>query len=90
MSWGRTTLSLCVAASVFLRWMPHYGVGTLAMVLLAVGLAAGIYLTQRRRYAVRARGISDERIHADVAAVLWMSLSVLAIGTLGLVVVLSV
>lgn len=90
MSWGRTTLSLCVAGSIFLRWIPHYGVGALVMVMLAVGLAGGIYLTQRRRYDVRARGIAEERIHADVAAVLWMSASVLAIGTLGLVVVLSV
>lgn len=90
MSWGRTTLSLCVAGAIFLRWTPHYGVGALLMVLVAVGLAGGIYLSQRRRYAVRAMGLAAERIHADVAAVFWMSASVLVIGTLGLVVVLSV
>lgn len=90
MSWGRTTLSLCVAGLIFLRWTPHYGMGAVAMVVAALALAGGIYSTQRRRYAVRAHGLAAERIHADVAAVLWMSASVLLIGTLGLVVVLLV
>ncbi|MFL4474542.1 DUF202 domain-containing protein [Paeniglutamicibacter sp. MACA_103] len=89
MSWGRTTLSLCVAALVFLRWLPHYGAGVLAMVVVSLLVAGGIYATQRRRYAVAARGISAERLRADVVAVGVMSCAVLGLGVLGILVVLG-
>jgi hypothetical protein len=89
LSWGRTTLSLCVVSSVFLRWLPHYGVPILALVVLAVAGAAAIYLTQRRRYGVRARGIAQNQLHADVAAVLWTTGAVMVLGVLCLGVVLA-
>lgn len=89
MSWGRTTLSLCVAGLVFLRWYPHYGAGILLMVVLSLLAAGGIYVTQRRRYDLASHGIATERIHADVVAVLAMSGAVLGLGVVGIVVVLS-
>lgn len=89
MSWGRTTLSLCVAALVFLRWLPHYGVGILAMVVLAMAAAGGIYATQRHRYARSSRGIRSELLHADVVAVLSVSALVLGLGVIGILVVLG-
>lgn len=89
MSWGRTTLALCIAALVFLRWLPHYGVGILAMVVLATAAAGGIYATQRHRYARSSRGISSELLHADVVAVLSISALVLALGVIGILVVLG-
>ncbi len=89
MSWGRTTLALCVAALVFLRWLPHYGAGILAMVGLAMATAGGIYATQRRRYVRSSQGISNERLHADVVAVLSISTLVLCLGVIGILVVLG-
>ncbi|WP_411730866.1 DUF202 domain-containing protein [Paeniglutamicibacter sp.] len=89
MSWGRTTLSLCVAAVVFLRWLPHYGAVILAMVVVCLVAAGGIYATQRRRYAVASHGIAAERLRADVVAVLVMSCAVLGLGIIGILVVLG-
>lgn len=89
MSWGRTTLSLCVAALVFLRWLPHYGAGILAMVVLALLAAGGIYATQRHRYTVASHGIKSERLRADVVAILVMSTAVLCLGIVGILVVLD-
>jgi hypothetical protein len=89
MSWGRTTLSLCVAALVFLRWLPHYGAGVLAMVVVSLLVAGCIYATQRRRYSVASRGIAAERLRADVVAVLATSCAVLGLGVLGILVVLG-
>ncbi|MGL3805242.1 DUF202 domain-containing protein [Paeniglutamicibacter sp. R2-26] len=89
MSWGRTTMSLCVAGLVFLKWYPHYGTGILVMVVLSLLAAAGIYATQRRRYALASRGIASERIHADAVAVLAMGVAVLGLGALGLLLVLT-
>jgi uncharacterized membrane protein YidH (DUF202 family) len=89
MSWGRTTLSLCVAALVFLRWLPHYGAGILAMVAVCLAAAAGIYGTQRRRYAMASHGIAADRLRADVIAVLALSAVVLGLGAIGIAVVLA-
>lgn len=89
MSWGRTTLSLCVAALVFLRWLPHYGIGILAMILLALLAAGGIYATQRHRYWVASEGITADRLRADVVAVFMMTAAVFSIGVVGLLVVLD-
>jgi uncharacterized membrane protein YidH (DUF202 family) len=89
LSWGRTSLALFAAALVFLRWLSHYGLWILVLVGMAGTIAAGIYVTQRGRYSVRVRGIAAERLHSDVAAILWTSGSVLMMGILGLVILLT-
>ncbi|MGO4493644.1 DUF202 domain-containing protein [Arthrobacter sp. 2YAF22_2] len=89
LSWGRTALALFAAALVFLRWLPHYGLWILVLVGVAGSIAAGIYTTQRGRYSARVRGIAAEGFHSDVAAVFWTSGSVLLLGTLGMVILLT-
>ena len=89
LSWGRTAMALFAAALVFLRWLPHYGPWIFTLVGVAGTIAAGIYATQRSRYLARVRGITAERFHPDVAAVAWTSGSVLLLGVLGLVIVLT-
>lgn len=89
MSWGRTTLALCVAAMVFVRWLPHYGILMLLLIALCLSAAGGIYFTQRKRYRQSSDGIVRERIHADVVAIFAMSATVIGIGVLGLVVILG-
>lgn len=90
LSWRRTALALFTAALVFLRWLPHYGPWILVLVAAAGAVALAIYLTQRRRYTARVRGIAGEGFSADVTAVCWLSGSVLLIGVLGLGVLLTV
>lgn len=89
LSWGRTTLSLFVVGAVFLRWLPHYGMPILLLVLVSAGGALAIYATQRRRYGRRARGIAEERLEADAAAVFWTAGAVMVLGVLALAVVLA-
>ena len=89
MAWARSTLSLCVAGAIFLRWIPQYGVPIVVMAALCLATAGGIYFTQRTRYKIFSRGIVDERIHADVAAILFMSSAVFIVGILGIVVLVG-
>lgn len=89
MSWGRTTLALCVAAMVFVRWLPHYGVGTLVLIGVCLLAAGGIYFTQRTRYRQSSQGIVQERIHADVVAIFSMSAAVIGLGVVGLFVIIG-
>jgi hypothetical protein len=89
LAWGRTALSLFVAAMVFLRWLPHYGLWILVLVSAAGAIAGGIYGTQRGRYSARVRGIATGKFHSDVAAVFFISGSVLLLGVLGLIILLT-
>ncbi|MFB0833668.1 DUF202 domain-containing protein [Arthrobacter halodurans] len=89
MAWGRTMVSFLVASAVFLRWLPHYGPAIAVLVGLATAAALGIYATQRRRYARHAAGIQAGALRADVAAVLWTTGLLLALGATGLLVLLS-
>lgn len=89
LSWGRTAMALFVAALFFLRWLPHYGLWILVLIGVAGTVALSIYVTQRGRYSARVEGIAAERFHSDVGAIFWLSSSVLLMGILGLVILLT-
>jgi uncharacterized membrane protein YidH (DUF202 family) len=88
MAWGRTLMSFVVVSAVFLRWLPHHGPFVLVLFGLAVVTAVAIYLTQRPRYTRSARGIAEEESAPEVGAVLATATAVVALGALGLYVVL--
>lgn len=89
LAWGRTMMALATASAFFLRWLPTYGLPILLLFGVSSAAALAIYLTQRRRYSHRARGIADESVEADVSAVLWTAFAGVALGTLGIGVVLA-
>lgn len=89
LAWGRTLVSFLVVSAVFLRWLPHYGWGIIALIAVTMALAGGIFFSQRRRYRRMAFGLEGGKIHADVVAVLVMTGSMLALGVSGIVLVLS-
>lgn len=89
LSWGRTAMALFAVALIFLRWLPHYGVGILLLIVMAGTTAFSIYATQRRRYSTRVKGVTQEWLHADVAAIFWMSGSIGLMGILGMIILLT-
>jgi uncharacterized membrane protein YfcA len=89
LAWGRTMMALVTVSAIFLRWLPHHGLPILALFAVAVTAAAAIYLTQRRRYSTSSHGISHERVNADIGAVLWTASAGIALGALGIAVVLT-
>lgn len=90
MAWGRTTLSLTVAAAIFLRWMPHHGwfVGTLVSACVITALA--ITLTRKRRYHRAINGINQEAITPDVASIAAVATSVMVLAGLRIFTVLLI
>ncbi|MET4097713.1 DUF202 domain-containing protein [Arthrobacter sp. UYCu712] len=88
LAWRRTTMSLIVAAAVFLRWMPHHGwfVGTL--VAAAVITALGINVTRKRRFLRAVHGMRRESMPADVASTTAVAASVMILAALGIYTVL--
>jgi hypothetical protein len=89
LAWGRTMIALVTASAIFLRWVQHHGPFVLTLFAVAIVAAAAIYLTQRLRYHRGVRGMVAESVPADAAAVLWTSLAALALGGLGIFVVLT-
>lgn len=89
LAWGRTMMALVTVSAIFLRWLPQYGFPILLLFAVAVTAAGTIYLTQRRRYSARAQGIARENFDADTTAVLWTAVAGVALGVLGIGVVLA-
>lgn len=88
LAWGRTTLSMLVAAAIFLRWLPHHGwfVGTL--VAAAVVTALAINLTRKRRFHRAIHGIQQESMPPDIASTAAVAVSVVILAVLGIYTVL--
>lgn len=89
LAWGRTMMALVTVSAIFLRWLPHHGFPILVLFAVAIAAAAGIYLTQRRRYRTSSRGISEEKVNAEPTAVLWTAFAAVTLGVLGITVVLT-
>lgn len=89
LAWGRTTMSMVVAAAIFLRWMPHHGwfVGTL--VAAAVVTALALNLTRKRRFHRAIHGIQQERMTPDIASIAAVATSVVILAALGIYTVLG-
>lgn len=89
LAWGRTMMALVTVSAIFLRWLPHHGFPILLLFAVSTAAAGAIYVTQRRRYRASARGIRQETVDADTSAVLWTAGAAVALGVLGIVVVLA-
>ena len=80
-------MSLVTLSAIFLRWAPHHGFPILTLFAVAVTAAAVICLTQLRRYNASSHGISQERVDAEIPAVLWTASAGVLLGALGILVV---
>lgn len=81
-------MALVTVSAIFLRWLPQHGLSILVLFAVSAGAAAGIYVTQRRRYSVSSQGIRTEMHDADITAVLWTAFAGVVLGGLGIGVVL--
>jgi phosphodiesterase/alkaline phosphatase D-like protein len=82
-------MALLTVSAIFLRWLPVHGLPILMLFAVSAGAAAGIYVTQRRRYSASSRGIASGSADADITAVLWTAFAGVALGGLGIGVVLA-
>lgn len=89
LAWGRTMMALVTVSAIFLRWLPHHGLPILLLFAVSAAAAGTIYFTQRRRYRTSTRGITQETVDADTSAVLWTAAAAVALGGLGILVVLA-
>lgn len=84
LAWRRTLLTLVVICTLFLRWVPHYGLLALVPIVVALLASLAIQLGVHRRYRASSQGIRNERLSAPVREVLLLGCTVLLLGVLGL------
>lgn len=88
-AWNRAMVSFLVVSAVFLRWLPHYGIGMILLIAVSSSMALGILLSQRARYRRMALWVKHEKVQADVVAALMTTLALCALGGYALFLVLG-
>ena len=88
LAWSRTTLSMVVAATIFLRWMPHHGAFAGTLVIAALVSAIAINITRRRRLERAIIGINPEAMAPDFVSTAALAGSVVILAVLGIFTVL--
>ncbi len=82
-------MALVTVSAIFFRWLPHHGLPILALFTVAVTAAAAIYLTQRLRSSTNSYGNQQEKVNAEIVAVLWTAFAGVVLGILGIAVALA-
>lgn len=83
LAWGRTTLSLMVAAATFLRWIPHHGWFVGMLVAAATLISVGIEVNRKRRLHRSVHGINEEKINPDITSTATVSAAVVTLAAMG-------
>lgn len=73
-------LLLLVIAGFFIRWAPYYGGTVLVLFASAAVMAAAIWVSQRRRYALAVQGISQEQYPPAIGSAAALSCGVVVLG----------
>ncbi|MET3174627.1 UNVERIFIED_ORG: uncharacterized membrane protein YidH (DUF202 family) [Arthrobacter sp. UYCu721] len=88
LAWGRTVMSMVVAATIFLRWTQHHGwiLGPLVVVAATAALVIGV--TRKQRFYRAIHGINQGHLAPDIQSVSTAAASVVILALMGICVVL--
>lgn len=89
LAWRRTLMTLLVVCTIFLRWIPHYGL--IALLPVSLSLMAGllIQLALNARYRKSTKGLKQERIPAPFREVVVLGGTVMVLSGVGIYALLS-
>lgn len=83
LAWRRTLMTLIVCCTLFLRWIPHFGVWALMPIIVALVTSILIQIGLNARYRKSARGMRQERIPAPLREVIVMGFAVILLSLIG-------
>lgn len=88
LAWRRTLMTLLVVCTIFLRWIPHFGL--IALLPIIVSLVAGmlIQIGLNARYRKSAKGLKQERVPAPLREVAVLGATVIVLSGVGIYAVL--
>nr|ART89981.1 putative membrane protein [uncultured bacterium] len=89
LAWRRTLLTLIVVCTIFLRWIPHFGLIALLPIMVSLAASLLIQLALNSRYRKSARGLKNERIPAPLREVVVLGATVMVLSVVGIYAVVS-
>jgi len=90
LAWRRTLLTLIVVCTLFLRWIPHFGLIALLPIIVSLAASLMIQIALNSRYRKSARGLKNERIPAPLREVVVLGATVVVLSVVGIYAVLFV
>ncbi|AOX04832.1 hypothetical protein BJP05_00525 [Corynebacterium sp. NML98-0116] len=89
LSWTRTALAMLVCSMVLLRWSHAYPVPVFGAIGLLLTLATVLISRYRRLYRTEAHNLAQERSQPNTISVFATAVALVALGGLGLWLVLA-
>lgn len=84
LAWRRTLMTLLICCTLFLRWIPHFGLWALLPVIVALVASLLVQVGLNARYRKSARGMRQERIPAPLREVLVLGTTVIVLSLIGM------
>ena len=89
LAWRRTLMTLLVVCTIFLRWIPHFGLIALLPIIVSLIACLLIQIALNARYRKSAKGLRQERIPAPLREVLVLGATVMVLSVVGIYAVVS-
>ncbi|HEY0286827.1 MAG TPA: DUF202 domain-containing protein [Pseudomonas sp.] len=84
LAWRRTLMTLIVCCTLFLRWIPHFGLIALIPIIVTLAACLLIQLGLNSRYRKSTRGMRKERISVPLREVMVLGAIVIVLGLIGI------
>lgn len=84
LAWRRTLMTLLVVCTIFLRWIPRFGLIALLPIMLSLMAGILIQIGLNARYRKSASGLKQERIPAPLREVVVLGGLVMMLSVVGI------
>lgn len=84
LAWRRTLMTLLVVCTIFLRWIPHFGLIALLPIIFSLMAGILIQIGLNARYRKSAKGLKQERIPPPMREVVVLGGAVIVLSALGI------
>jgi hypothetical protein len=83
LAWRRTLMTLIICCTLFLRWIPHFGLWALLPVIGALVACLLVQVGLNARYRKSTKGMCLERIPAPLREVVVLGMTVILLSLIG-------
>ncbi|WP_268797312.1 DUF202 domain-containing protein [Pseudomonas huanghezhanensis] len=83
LAWRRTLMTLIICCTLFLRWIPHFGLWALMPVIVALVASLLVQIGLNARYRKSSKGMRQERIPAPLREVVVLGMTVIVLSLIG-------
>jgi hypothetical protein len=83
LAWRRTLMTLLICCTLFLRWIPHFGLWALMPTIVALAACLLVQVGLNARYRKSTKGLRLEYIPAPLREVMVLGMTVIVLSLIG-------